>query len=121
METETKRILLFLFGCIGVRSYIVYLSRQKENLPYMIIPAFIIGFGFLYIYFTNSRKTGPEVFGDKIWWNDLRPLHGLLWLSFAILAILKNENAWLVLLSDTLIGLFSFISFHQLLKDSLRS
>jgi hypothetical protein len=115
MDTETKRILLFLFGCIGLRSFIVYLSTKKDNLPYMIIPSILIGFGFLYIYFTNSRQTGPEVFGDKIWWNDLRPLHGLLWLCFAILAILKNENAYLLLLADLLIGLFSFMKFHKLI------
>jgi hypothetical protein len=117
METETKRILLFLFGCIGLRSYIVYLSSKKEYLSYMTVPAFLIGFGFLYIYFTNSRQTGPEVFGDKIWWNDLRPLHGLLWISFAILAALKNENAWKLLLADVLIGLISFINFHHLISS----
>ena len=115
METETKRILLFLIGCIGLRSFVVYLSMKKENLPYMILPSTAIGIGFLYIYFTNSRQTGPEVFGDKIWWNDLRPLHGLLWISFAILALLKNENAYLVLLADVLIGLFSFMKFHKLI------
>ena len=27
----------------------------------------------------NLRKTGLEVFGDKIWWNNLRPIHGILY------------------------------------------
>jgi hypothetical protein len=34
-----------------------------------ILPAI----GFMYIYLTDSRKTGQEVFGQKIWWNHLQP------------------------------------------------
>jgi len=78
----------------------------------MTLPAFIIGIGFLYIYFTGSRQTGPEVFGEKIWWNDLRPLHGMLWISFAILASIKNKNAWILLLTDVIIGFITFIGFE---------
>mgnify|MGYP001558604715 FL=1 len=74
-----------------------------------IIPAI----GFLLIYFGNLRKTGAEVFGEKIWWNNLRPLHGLLWGLFAYYAMQNNNDAWKILLLDTLIGLFSFSKFHK--------
>ena len=80
---------------------------------YMGYVAIIIGLGFLTIYFTGSRKTGGEVFGDKIWWNDLRPIHGALYLLFAYSAINGSNNAWMFLLVDVLIGLVSFLSFHR--------
>jgi hypothetical protein len=74
--------------------------------------ALIISFGFMFIFLTGSRKTGKEVMGEKIWWNDLRPIHSILYGLFAYFAITKNNNAWIVLLVDVLIGLFSFLTFH---------
>jgi hypothetical protein len=77
----------------------------------LLLPAF----GFFYIFFTNSRKTGPEVFGDKIWWNNLRPIHGLLYLLFSYNAITGNKNAWIYLLVDVLFGLIVFLAHHFIL------
>jgi len=80
---------------------------------YMGYAAVLIGAGFLYIYATGSRKTGGETFGDKIWWNDLRPVHGLLYLFFAYMAITGNQSmAWKILFVDVIIGLVSFLWFH---------
>jgi hypothetical protein len=74
--------------------------------------ALLPAIGFIYLFLTGSRKTGAEVFGDKIWWNDLRPVHGLLYLLFAYNAINKNNGAWIYLLVDVIIGLTSFLWFH---------
>lgn len=114
MNTIQKRFILFLVGCIGTRSLFVYLSKMasKSILMYMGFLALLPAIGFLYIYFTGTRQTGAEVFGDKIWWNDLRPIHGLLYLLFAYNAILGNHFAWIYLLVDVLIGLISFLGFH---------
>lgn len=120
MSNKVKRILLFIFGCIFLRSYLVYLAMDINNLSYMILPSIIIGIGFLYIYFTGSRQTGPEVFGEKIWWNDLRPLHGLLWISFAILAIIQNKYAWIILLADVIIGFIAFLLNTNYTLDIVR-
>ena len=79
---------------------------------YMGYLALLPAIGFIYLYLTGTRKTGPEVFGDKIWWNDLRPIHGLLYLLFAYNAINGNKNAWIYLLVDVIVGLTSFIWFH---------
>jgi hypothetical protein len=73
-----------------------------------ILPAI----GFFYIFLTGSRKTGPEVFDDKIWWNNLRPIHGIMYALFAYHAINGNDFAWIYLLIDVIIGLISFLSFH---------
>ena len=114
MNTIQKRFLLFLIGCIGTRTLFVYFAKKANTtyLMYMGYLALLPAIGFIYLYLTGTRKTGPEVFGDKIWWNDLRPIHGLLYLLFAYNAINGNKNAWIYLLVDVIVGLTSFVWFH---------
>jgi hypothetical protein len=114
MNNLYKRYLLFLIGCIGLRTGLVVVAKNinKQYLPYASIPALLIGFGFLYIYFTGSRKTGGEVFGEKIWWNDIRPVHATLYLTFAYLAFVKSNVAYVPLLIDVIIGLTAFLNHH---------
>ena len=114
MNYIQKRFLLFLIGCIGTRSLFVLIAKNAsaKYLPLLGYLALLPAIGFLYIYFTGSRKTGVEVFGEKIWWNDLRPLHSFIYFLFAYNAIIGNTNAWMYLLADVIIGLFSFLIFH---------
>jgi hypothetical protein len=119
MNTIQKRFLLFLFGCIGTRSLLVYLAKNanKTYLQYMGYLSLLPAIGFFYLFFTGSRKTGAEVFGDKIWWTNLRPVHGLMYLLFSYNAINGNPNSWMYLLVDVIIGLISFLSFHYYNND----
>lgn len=119
MNTIQKRFLLFLIGCIGTRSLFVYLAKNtnKTYLQYMGYLALLPAIGFFYLFLTGSRKTGTEVFGDKIWWNNLRPIHGIMYALFAYNAIIGNSNAWIYLLIDVIIGLFSFLVFHYINND----
>jgi hypothetical protein len=94
--------------------FVVIAKKYTEYLPLMSVPAFIIASGFFYIYATNSRKTGNEVFGDKIWWDDLRPVHGLLYAIFGVLALQKKSYSWIILLIDVTIGLSAFLNFHHI-------
>lgn len=112
-----KRILLFLCFCITTRILLAYIAKttNPEYLQYMGIIALLPAVSFMYIYLSDSRKTGPEVFGDQIWWNSLRPIHSLLYFLFAYNAINKNENAWIFLALDAALGLFSFLNFHKFL------
>ena len=114
MNSIQKRFLLFLIGCIGVRSLFVIIAKNSnvEYLKYMGYLALLPAIGFIYIYLTGSRKTGGETFGEKIWWNDLRPIHSLVYFLFAYNAIIGNKNAWLYLLFDVVFGLTSFLIFH---------
>ena len=114
MNNIQKRFLLFLFGCIGTRSLLVYLAKttNKQFLMYFGYLALLPAIGFFYLFLTGTRKTGSEVIGDKIWWNNLRPIHGLLYSLFAYNAITGNLNAWKYLLVDVLLGLISFFIFH---------
>lgn len=114
LSIETKRIYLFLFGCIVVRLFLVYLAKTVETdyLQYMGYIAIIPAIVWIYYYFGNKRKTGPEVFGQEIWWNNLRPVHATLYLLFAYNAINKNKNSYIYLLIDVIIGLLSFLIYH---------
>jgi len=117
--TDLTRTLLFLIGCIGTRLAIVYIAYKfRKDLTLMRILgtlALIPAFGFLSIYFMGWRKRGTEVNGELIWWNDIRPIHGLLWLSFAICAIMGIQTAWMFLLIDVLFGLCMWI-MHKYAK-----
>ena len=116
MNNIQKRFILFLFGCIGTRSLLVYLAKNanKQFLFLMGLGAISISIGFMYFYLSGTRKTGPEVFGDKIWWNDLRPIHALLYALFAFNAITGNLNAYIYLLVDVIFGLIAFLLHHFL-------
>jgi hypothetical protein len=113
MDNCTKRLYLFLFGCIGTRVGLALAAKHlgntnKEYLKIMgilfIIPAAVM----LMLFLTDSRKTGPEVFGDKIWWNFARPMHAIMLFAFAYLAIAGSECAWQFLLVDAFLGLYLF-------------
>jgi uncharacterized membrane protein len=65
----------------------------------------------------DLRKTGLEVFGDRIWWNFLRPIHAILYFLFAYNAINSNRKSWVYLFMDVLIGLNSFLIYHIALKN----
>ena len=114
MNELQKRFLLFLIGCIGTRTLFVIITKNASEtyLKYFGYLALLPAISFMYIYLTGSRKTGAEVFGDKIWWNNLRPIHSLLYFLFAYNAIIGNKSAWIILLVDVVIGLISFINFH---------
>jgi len=118
MNTLQKRFLLFLVGCIGARLLLVYIAKNIniKFLKYMGYLLLLPAFGFIYIYLTGTRQTGAEVFGDKIWWNNLRPIHASLYLLFSYNAINGNKNAWIYLLIDVLFGLTSFLTHHFILK-----
>ena len=113
MNSIQKRFLGFTI-CLIVRISFVLVAKKINNeyLPYLGYLALIPAFGFITIYLTGSRKTGIETLGDNIWWNHLRPLHALLYFVFAIMAINKFKDAYLILLIDVIIGFIAFLNYH---------
>ena len=105
---------MFLIGCIGTRSLFVIIAKYIDTkyLKYLGYLALLPAIGFMYIYLTGSRKTGAEVFGEEIWWNNLRPVHSILYFLFAYNAIIGNNQSWIFLLVDVIIGLISFLIHH---------
>ena len=114
MDNLQKRFWLFLVGCMGTRSLLVIIAKAAKDLKYLGYAALVPAIAFMYLYITGGRQTGPEVFGDKIWWNDLRPVHSILYFLFAYNAIIGNKQAWIYLLVDVLFGLTSFLAHHYL-------
>ena len=114
MNNIQKRFLLFIIGCMGSRTLLVIIAKNLsiKYLKYMGYLALLPAFGFIYLYLTGSRTTGAEVFGDKIWWNYLRPIHSLLYFLFAYNAINGNSYSWIFLLIDLIIGFTNFLYFH---------
>ena len=110
-----KRFLLFLGACIPSRLLFAYIAKTGSLFVKKIsaLIAFIIASGFLFIYISGTRKSGLETGGQPIWWNQLRPLHALLYYMFALMVFFINANdAWTIIVIDTLIGLLSFIVYH---------
>jgi len=121
MEVKTKRFLMFLIGCIGTRSLLAYVSKtiNIDNLPYLGYLGLVIGISFVYIFVFGSESADKQLewAGDKkVWWNDLRIVHGLNYLIFGILAIQKVNYAWIVIAIDTLIGLIAWLFHHKIIK-----
>jgi hypothetical protein len=115
MNNIQKRFLLFIFGCIAIRLLFTYIAKNSspEFLPALGFIALIPVIGWAYIMFIGKRDTGGEVFGEQIWWKDLRIIHTAFYASFAYLAINKNSNAWIFLASDTMFGLLAFLLHHS--------
>jgi hypothetical protein len=108
-------IPMFLIGCMGTRLLLVYLAKSAGSLTLSVMGwlALLIAVGFITLYFTGWRKVGPETLGKPIWWNNLRPVHALLYATFAWLAITGQPNhAWKVLLADVIIGFTGFTVHH---------
>ena len=108
-----KRFLFFLGICIPLRAILTYLAKviKVKYLPYLGLFYLIFGLSMIYLFLTKSRLK-RDWMKDDIWWKNLRPLHGFLYVLFAYLAFNKNENAWLVLLFDTIFGLIAFTIHH---------
>lgn len=119
MDTLTLRIFLFLFGCIGTRIAFTVLSAYSTGgfLQFLGLIALLPVIGWFYLIFIGKRDTGPEVFGGKIWWQSLRPIHMMLWGLFALLAISKYSKAWVILAADTTFGLLAFLYHHYMNGD----
>ena len=116
-------MLLFLIGCIGIRSLFVIVAKyiSTNYLKYLGYLALLPAIGFIYIFLTGTRESGPETFGDKIWWNNLRPIHAILYLLFAYNAIIGNKEAWIYLLIDVVFGFISFLVYHYIKGDFVLS
>ena len=113
-DLSNLQLVLFLVGCIGVRIMITLVAKNINPyyLPYMGYLALIPVMGWLFIYFVRPRDTGIEVFGGKIWWNQLRPIHAAMYATFAVLAIRKSPYSYIPLAIDTLFGLGAYITHH---------
>lgn len=101
--------------CIITRLILVYIAKNMNlnNLYYLGYVTLLPAIGFMLIYLTNSRQTGIEVGGKRIWWNNIRPIHSILYFIFSIGAI-YHYNLWYVLLIDVIVGIISYIIHYKI-------
>ena len=111
---QNLRVPIFLIGCLGARTGIAYLVKRFGQGHRLLIALLLVlpAIGFASIYLLGLRRTGGEVFGDKIWWNSLRPFHALMYFGAAAAVYFRKKNAYLLILLDTLVGLGAFCRFH---------
>lgn len=112
--TPRQRIPLFLLGCIGLRLGIAEGVRRSPLNARKVISVFYIlaGLGMMYFYVTGARQVGPETGGGPIWWDNIRPLHALLYGIFAAMAFSDNQQSWIVLYADVALGIMAWTA-HQ--------
>jgi|APGre2960657444_1045066.scaffolds.fasta_scaffold09508_3 hypothetical protein len=115
MTTDTtdlqKRALLFWVGCIGTRVGLAWLAKNRLMLPYVGVAALAISIGFTTIFLGGLRTSGPETFGQPIWWNwPMRPIHAALYGLVAYHAFNGDgEMASAILGIDVAIGVAAWI------------
>ena len=98
-------IKLLFVVCIAVRLALAYLVYLYYNHPLRLLLSLLYGtlsLGMFYQFIRNNRKQGA--FGQKIWWANYRPIHGLLWGTASWGLYNKYENTYIILILDTLIG-----------------
>jgi len=110
-----KRALLFWVGCIGTRVGLAWLAKNRPDLvPYIGIAALMISIGFTTIFLGGLRKTGPETFGQPIWWNSMRPIHAALYGLVAYHALNGHGDMASAILSiDVVIGMAVW-TYHRI-------
>jgi hypothetical protein len=112
-EIETIK-LKYLIGCLGIRTLFAIIAKyiNKKYLPFMGIFAIIISMSFIYQFITKERTHGA--FNNKIWWDNIRPIHAFNYGLFGFLAINKSSYAWIFLLFDVFIGLGGHLYHYYL-------
>jgi len=102
---------LFLFGCIGSR---ILFSLMVARGPVFIVKVLgilyaILGVGSIVIKVFGLRKD-KGAFQNKIWWDDLRYIHGILYITTSYLIWnQKRYAACGVILLDASISLGRYI------------
>ena len=102
--------------CILVRCtfiYMAYISLSYDNLNLLFSGlSLVIGISFFFQYITKYRKKGA--FGQSIWWDAFRPLHGILFLIASYLIYNRNLYFVSVLILDTMVGIGGHIYYRYI-------
>lgn len=91
---DTNRFLLFWLVCIPTRVAFAHFDFEFKRIIALIVA--------LYWLSGVNKDENTGFFQGKAWWKEFRPIHGLLWLLFAI----TNSNVWLYL--DIVLGLYAY-------------
>lgn len=108
-------ILYYFIICILIRLSLAYGVALVYRLPIrfiFIVFYVVLAIGALYQYKVKKRKIGA--FNNKVWWDNLRPLHALLFLCVSIGLFYKYKYSYMFLIVDTFIGVLGYIYIKPL-------
>ena len=107
--------LVFLCGCIPARLFLVVLMSQisQRFLRYSGFVALLPAIGFISLFMFDLRKVAIETNGKPVWWNSMRPIHGLLYLGFALYAIKCHKFAYIFLMLDLVFAIILFVFYKK--------
>lgn len=111
MFTNMERFIIFVTMCFTARLLIAYVAKnlKKSHNKYAIVVAIMIASGFLYNYIIKKSKGG---FGQKVWWNNYRLIHSIMFYLFAYMTYFNESNAYKILVIDAIMGLLFSIHHH---------
>jgi hypothetical protein len=119
-ELHARKLAVFMFLCVNARLVVVLLAflATRAKQPWVLpLAAVVLGLGpgiaFMTRFLTSSERAPGAVFGDPAWWHRLRPVHGALYLTFGVLALMRVRWAWAVLLADVAIGMAAFAVHYR--------
>lgn len=112
-----QRIFLFIFGCVLVRSLLIWWASreetEKDRVQWIILGTIttITAVGLLQ---TGIRRNlgikVPTGAGGEPYWPSVG--HGILYLIFTFLWFFKIEASYSVLITDLVIGVLVFVSHY---------
>jgi hypothetical protein len=112
---HARKLATFLFLCVNARLLLVLLAFLATRAAgRWVLPAagIVLGIGpglaFMHRFLTSSADAPGAVFGDPAWWHRMRAVHSALYLAFGVLALLRVQWAWAVLLLDVVVGMVAF-------------
>ena len=94
----STRQVVFWLGCIPTRLLLTHLARRGKQ--WLRLVAGMIGVTWL----SGSITSRKGFFGGHAYWWDERPLHGALWMGYALL------DEWRLLAVDTGVGIANHLS-----------
>jgi hypothetical protein len=103
-------------ACLAARIVLVVAVKltPSEWLPWAGAVALLPVLGFAALFFGIWERK-REVFGQRIWWNAMRPIHTAILLAFAVMAFLRSKWAFVPLAIDVMVGTVAFAVQHVLL------
>ena len=123
MEISKERMLTFLIGCLGTRSLLAYIAYYAEDnnidsLQILLgVLAIFIGIGFITIWLFGNELANDQLKvwkdkDDKLWWNNFRIVHGIIYILFGIFSLMEIQGAYKLLIIDLILGLLLWIMHH---------
>ena len=103
MYSELQRQFLFIGVCIPFRLLMIYAYINTKYKPLIKFIYLVMALLFIYKFINFSTKERGG-FGNKVWWNNLRLVHGLMYTAFIL-----TEDTRLLLL-NVILGVLGFLN-----------